>query len=153
MIQAWIGNERPRQVRAPMTYADTAIQYRLILKAVSHLPLRQTQGFLSSLLRLLAVAPPVPQYSWGRRGKRGDRGPGTDARMWAITRSCPSGRPKSQAASTRSQAMAGTITISRTAPSPRGCPGGVLGSHPAAQQCRALPVGLEGAAQRNAHIA
>ncbi len=43
--------------------ADTAIQCALILKSVFHLSLRSTQGFVSSLLELLRLDLPVPDYS------------------------------------------------------------------------------------------
>lgn len=62
-LQAWLGNERAGRVGAPTTYADTAIQCLLTLKAVFHLPLRQTQGFLTSILQLLGVGLPIPHYS------------------------------------------------------------------------------------------
>ena len=43
--------------------ADTAIQCALILKSVFQLSLRSTQGFVSSLLELLRLDLPVPDYS------------------------------------------------------------------------------------------
>jgi hypothetical protein len=62
-LAAWLGNERAQHVGAPTTYADIAIQCILTLKAVFHLPLRQTQGFAASVVKLLGVALPVPHYS------------------------------------------------------------------------------------------
>ena len=42
---------------------NTAIQYALVLKSVFQLSLRSTQGFVSSLLELLRLDLPVPDYS------------------------------------------------------------------------------------------
>lgn len=44
-------------------YSDLAIEICLILRAVFSLPLRQSQGFVSSLLRLMKLELPVPDYS------------------------------------------------------------------------------------------
>ena len=54
---------RPRGPGAPKVYSDTAIQCALILKSVFQLSLRSTQGFVSSLLELLRLDLPVPDYS------------------------------------------------------------------------------------------
>ena len=62
-IQAWLRNERAGQVGSPSTYADTAIMCALTLKAVDHLKLRQTEGFVRSLLQLMAIDLPVPDYT------------------------------------------------------------------------------------------
>ena len=58
-VAAW----RKRGPGAPKVYSDTAIQCALILKSVFHLSLRSTQGFVSSLLKLLRLDLPVPDYS------------------------------------------------------------------------------------------
>jgi Transposase DDE domain len=48
--------------------SDTAIECRLTLRSVYHLTLRATEGFASSLLELMLVDLPVPDYSTlGRR--------------------------------------------------------------------------------------
>ena len=44
-------------------YSDTAIQCALILKSVFHLSLRATQGFLGSVVELMKLELPVPDYS------------------------------------------------------------------------------------------
>jgi len=62
-IAGWRRNERAGQVGHPTTYADAAIVCALTLKAVYHLRLRQTEGFVGSLLHLLGVDLPVPDYS------------------------------------------------------------------------------------------
>ncbi len=62
-LQAWCQNMREGQVGSPTTYSDLAIQALLTLKAVFCLPLRQTQGFAQSVLRLMAAELPIPNYS------------------------------------------------------------------------------------------
>ena len=44
-------------------YSDLAIETCLTLRAVFGLPLRQTQGFVRSLLRLMQTDLPVPDFS------------------------------------------------------------------------------------------
>ena len=48
---------------APKVYSDTAIQCARVLKSVFQLSLRSTQSFASSLLELLRLDLPVPDYS------------------------------------------------------------------------------------------
>jgi hypothetical protein len=60
---AWLRNERAGHVGAPTTYAATAIQCLLTLKAVFQLPLRQTTGFATSVMALLGVNLPIPAFS------------------------------------------------------------------------------------------
>jgi hypothetical protein len=47
----------------PQLYADTAIECALVVKAVLHLSLRSTQGFLESVVRLMGVDLPIPHYT------------------------------------------------------------------------------------------
>src|SRR5690554_5123261 len=44
-------------------YSDLAIETCLTLGLIFHQPLRQTQGFVRSLLGLMGVALPVPDFS------------------------------------------------------------------------------------------
>ena len=44
-------------------YADTAIECAIVVKSVFHLSLRATQGFLESLVRLMDIELPVPDYT------------------------------------------------------------------------------------------
>ncbi|MEE9240921.1 MAG: transposase, partial [bacterium] len=44
-------------------YPDTVIQCALVLKSVFHLSLRATQGFLGSVVELMKLELPVPDYS------------------------------------------------------------------------------------------
>ncbi len=47
----------------PKVYADAAIQCALVLNSVFYLNLRTTQGFLQSIVALMALDLPVPNYS------------------------------------------------------------------------------------------
>ena len=62
-VAAWRNADPAKGPGAPKVYSDTAIQCALILKSVFHLSLRSTQGFVSSLLELLRLDLPVPDYS------------------------------------------------------------------------------------------
>lgn len=54
-ISKWY-NETPSKTRGrPKLYADLAIQCCLIIKAVFHMPLRATQGFVNSLFELMKL--------------------------------------------------------------------------------------------------
>ncbi len=55
----------------PRIYADAAIECALVVKAVFHLSLRATQGFLDSVVRLMGVELPVPDYSTVSRRQSG----------------------------------------------------------------------------------
>src|SRR4030095_3097185 len=48
---------------APRTDADLAIECGLFFKAVYHLSLRAAQGFLSSVMELMRLHLPIPDYS------------------------------------------------------------------------------------------
>ena len=51
-------------------YSDLAIETSLILRAVFHQPLRQTEGLVGSLLELMGLDLPVPDHSTlSRRSK------------------------------------------------------------------------------------
>lgn len=70
-LNVWISNHALARWRAkpagtpgvPRTYADTAIETALIIRKLFRLPLRQTEGFLSSLFSRLKQALPVPDYT------------------------------------------------------------------------------------------
>ena len=47
----------------PIVFSDDAIQAALTIRAVYHLPLRQTEGFLLSIFDLLGTDLPVPDYT------------------------------------------------------------------------------------------
>jgi Transposase DDE domain len=70
-ITLWISPEAIAAWRAPMTgkrgaqpvYADIAIETALALRLLFRLPLRQTEGFLGSVLRLMGLALPCPDHT------------------------------------------------------------------------------------------
>ena len=62
-IAAWRNSDPATGPGAPKIYSDTAIQCAFVLKSVFHLSLRATQGFLSSLVELMGLDLPVPDYS------------------------------------------------------------------------------------------
>lgn len=53
----------PRQRGGPYQYSDQAIEAGLILRLVYHLPWRQTEGFLESILTCMDVSLAVPDYT------------------------------------------------------------------------------------------
>jgi hypothetical protein len=53
----------PTQHGGQFVYSDLAVETCLMLRTVYHLALRQTQGFVQSLLRVMDVDVPVPDYS------------------------------------------------------------------------------------------
>jgi hypothetical protein len=70
-ITLWITPEAIVAWRAPMTgkrgaqpiYADIAIETAIALRLLFHLPLRQTEGFLDSVLRLMGLTLPCPDHT------------------------------------------------------------------------------------------
>ena len=62
VLESWIYHG-PRKRGAPVVYSDVAIEAALTVRAVFHLPLRQTEGFLRSLFSLLECKLPVPDYT------------------------------------------------------------------------------------------
>ena len=54
-------------------YSDVAIEPVLTLRRIFHLPLRQAEGFLTSLFRLMGLALPSPDHTTlSRRGQHLD---------------------------------------------------------------------------------
>ena len=62
-VSAWRRQGAPQGRGRPQVYTDTAIECALVVRAVFHLSLRATQGFLDSVVRLMGVDLPVPAYS------------------------------------------------------------------------------------------
>src|SRR3954468_21157849 len=62
VIAAWKAAPRTRPGGQPH-YSDLAITTALTLRAVFHLPLRQTEGLIGSVLQLLGLDLPVPDFS------------------------------------------------------------------------------------------
>ena len=73
-IQSWRhdSGSRARGGR-PRLYTDTAIECALVVKTVCHLSLRATQWFMESVVRLMGVELPVPDYSTVTRRQGGPR--------------------------------------------------------------------------------
>jgi Transposase DDE domain len=67
----WINHNLPSARGRPLRYADAAILCCLLLREVYHLPLRQTQGLVCSILKLMQIDLPAPHYSiLSRRARR-----------------------------------------------------------------------------------
>ena len=70
-LTVWLSDEALDAWRAPPSgkpggqrrYADIAIEAALTIRMVFHLPLRQTEGFLHSLMQLLDVDLPIPDHT------------------------------------------------------------------------------------------
>jgi hypothetical protein len=61
-IDAWTPPQTGKRGAQPV-YADLAIETALTLRLLFHLPLRQTEGFLGSLLQLMDVRLPCPDHT------------------------------------------------------------------------------------------
>ena len=61
--KAWKNSHRSANRGAPRLYTDWAILIMVTLMEVYHLPLRQTQGFLLSIVALASLDLPVPHYT------------------------------------------------------------------------------------------
>jgi hypothetical protein len=70
VLGTWHDDARTGKRGAPRTYSDSAILCMAWLSAVYRLALRTTQGLLSSVLKLLKVALPVPDYTTLCRRRR-----------------------------------------------------------------------------------
>jgi hypothetical protein len=70
-LTLWITPDAIAAWRAPMTgqrgaqpiYADIAIETAIAFRRLFHLPLRQTEGFLGSVLRLMGLSLPCPDHT------------------------------------------------------------------------------------------
>ena len=63
-IMQWNAQAQEAKKRGrPRIYSDASIECMLILKCVYRLPLRQTQGFVQSLLKLLKLELETPDYT------------------------------------------------------------------------------------------
>jgi hypothetical protein len=62
-ITAWRHTAPATGPGAPRRYGDLAIECAVVFKSVYHLSLRAAQGFLSSVVELMKLALPIPDYS------------------------------------------------------------------------------------------
>lgn len=62
-IAAWNNTERTGRRGKPSTYTDAVILCMASLQEIYHLPLRATEGLLSSVVKLLGVALVVPDHT------------------------------------------------------------------------------------------
>jgi hypothetical protein len=62
-VNKWRDTTAPARRGRRRSYSDLAITCALTLREVYHLPLRSTQGLISSVLRLLGADLPAPHYS------------------------------------------------------------------------------------------
>jgi IS5 family transposase len=62
-IEVWVNHKLTGKRGTPQTYTDTAIECMLTLKAVYNLALRSTEGLMQSVVKLLRVELPVPDYT------------------------------------------------------------------------------------------
>ena len=69
-VEAWY-YQGPRQRGAQYTFSEVAIQTALILRLLYHLPLRQTEGFVASILALMGLAVRVPDHTTLSRRQSG----------------------------------------------------------------------------------
>src|SRR5581483_4813193 len=62
-VSSWYGTTKTGKAGHPKLYSDIAIRAALTIQAVYHLPLRATEGFVSSLLTLMGLSLKCPDYS------------------------------------------------------------------------------------------
>ena len=68
-IKSWKSKKSGKQGRQ-QKYADFAIETILTLRLLFHLPLRQTEGFVTSLFDMMKVSLPIPDHTTlSRRSK------------------------------------------------------------------------------------
>ena len=69
LLPGWRAGRR-RKRGGQLIYSDVAIELCLTLRVVFGLPLRQTQGFVRSVFRLMDLGLPIPDFSTlSRRGQ------------------------------------------------------------------------------------
>ena len=63
VIENWEHANDEVKVGAPFVYSDTAIECLLVLRELFHLPYRQTEGLGRSLVKLMQVDVPIPDFT------------------------------------------------------------------------------------------
>ena len=71
VIESWLNTEKTGKRGRSDTYADVAVECMLLIRNVFALPLRQTQGFVMSIMALVGLVLPVPCYSTLSRRQSG----------------------------------------------------------------------------------
>jgi hypothetical protein len=61
-LERWRQPERTGYRGSPMIYSDWAIQCALTIREIFQCPLRVTEGFLKSLVKMLSLPLKVPNY-------------------------------------------------------------------------------------------
>ena len=63
VAKKWKAKKDKKHFGRPFTYSDIAIEIAHTLRFIYHLPLRATQGFISSLLSLFKISIKTPSYT------------------------------------------------------------------------------------------
>lgn len=72
MVKEWEAQNLKQKSRGGQPrYSEVAIETCLMLRKVYHLPLRQTEGFVSSIFAALKIGAPVPDYTTLSRRSNG----------------------------------------------------------------------------------
>ena len=71
IIESWLNTEKTGRRGRSDTYADTAVECILLMRNVFSLALRQTEGFVGSIMELVGLSLPVPSYSTLSRRQSG----------------------------------------------------------------------------------
>ena len=71
VIEAWLNTEKTGRRGQSNTYADIAVECMFLIRNVFSLALRQTQGFVTSIMGLAGLSLPVPCYSTLSRRQSG----------------------------------------------------------------------------------
>ena len=69
VIKAWTPPKTSKR-GGQLRYSDLAIETALTVRLLFHLPLRQTEGFVASILRLMKLDLPVPDHTTLSRRNR-----------------------------------------------------------------------------------
>ena len=106
-IAAWTASRSGRR-GGQRRYSDLAIETALTLRLLSHLPLRQAEGFLHALFGIMRLDLSVPDYTLSRRSQHGSvvcnwSRPARASISCSTARGCPSsgqvsGRPRNTVA-------------------------------------------------------
>ena len=62
-VEKWLAEKEEGRKGHPPIYSDNAILTALMIRSVFHLPLRALQGFLTSLVLLMNIDLPIPNYT------------------------------------------------------------------------------------------